>query len=54
MTESMADRLRIQRQPQSQQALAVQLRELHIIAARVGYYDAADWIWKTGKLGGQR
>jgi hypothetical protein len=43
---------RIPRQTQRQDSLQDQLRDLHIIAARLGCYDAADWLWKHGDLGG--
>jgi hypothetical protein len=33
-------------QPQRQDSLAAQLRDLHVVAARLGMYDAADWLWK--------
>lgn len=49
---SLADQLRIQRQPQSQAPLADQLRELHIMAARAGLWAAADWLWKKAELRG--
>jgi hypothetical protein len=32
--------------PQRQDSLTNQLTDLHRIAARLGMYDAADWIWK--------
>ncbi len=47
---STADKLQIKQQPQRQDSLSAQLRDLHILAARVGMYDAADWLWKaTGR-----
>lgn len=36
--------LRIPQQPQRQDSLADQLHDLHILAVRVGCYDAADWL----------
>lgn len=33
-------------QPQRQDSLTDQLRDLHRVAARLGMYDAADWLWK--------
>lgn len=47
--QTTADRLRIKQQPQRQDSLIDQLRDLHIIAARIGAYDAADWLWKQIK-----
>lgn len=44
----VADRLRIPQQPQRQDSLVDQLKDLHIVAARLGMYDAADFIWKAG------
>lgn len=32
--------------PQRQDSLSDQLRDLHMLAARYGMYDAADWLWK--------
>lgn len=46
MRETTANRLCITPQPQRQDSLADQLRDLHHLAARVGMYDAADWLWK--------
>lgn len=34
-------------EPQRQDSLAEQLKDLHILAARYGMYDAADWLWKV-------
>ena len=36
----------IRPQPQRQDALADQLEDLHRAAARLGMYDAADWLWR--------
>jgi hypothetical protein len=41
-------------QPQRQDSLADQLRDLHRIAARYGMYDAADWLWKRMQAAGVR
>jgi len=46
--DATANKLGIQPQPPRQDSLEDQLRDVHIIAARVGCYDAADWIWKNG------
>jgi len=32
--------------PQRQDSLTDQLVDLHRVAARLGMYDAADWLWK--------
>lgn len=40
----------IEQRPQTQEALDDQLRTLHVAAARLGLYDAADWLWRTAKL----
>lgn len=48
MTEPIADVLMIQQRPQRQDSLEDQLRDLHIVAARIGCYDAADWLWRNG------
>jgi hypothetical protein len=32
--------------PQRQDSLVDQLTDLHRVAARLGMYDAADWLWK--------
>ena len=32
--------------PQRQDSVTDQLTDLHRIAARLGMYDAADWLWK--------
>lgn len=37
---------------QRQGSLTDQLADLWIVAAQLGMYDAADWLWKTGKLEG--
>lgn len=42
-----ANRLGIQQQPQRQDSLAEQLVDLHVMAGRLGMYDAADWLWKA-------
>jgi hypothetical protein len=44
----VADKLRIPQQPQRRDPLPRQLRDLHIVAARLGCYEAANWIWKVG------
>lgn len=36
----------IPQQAERQDCLADQLSDLHIVAARLGMYDAADWLWK--------
>jgi hypothetical protein len=33
-------------QPQRQDSLEDQLRDLHRVAMQLGCYDAADWLWK--------
>lgn len=44
---ALTDRIgNIQQRSQRQDALNDQLRDLHIVAARLGMYDAADWPWK--------
>ena len=40
------DRDFIPQQPQRQDSLEDQLRTVHEAAARLGCYEAADWIWK--------
>jgi hypothetical protein len=40
------DDMGIQRRPQRQDSLLDQLRDLHVVAAYLGCYDAADWLWK--------
>lgn len=37
----------IKQQPQRQDSLSEQLDDLHRVAARLGMYDAADWLWKV-------
>jgi len=44
-------RISIPQQKQRQDSLRDQLKDLHIMAARLGMYDAADWLWKQGELG---
>jgi hypothetical protein len=44
--EPVVNTLRIPQQPQRQDSLEDQLKDLHAIAARIGCYDAADWLWK--------
>jgi hypothetical protein len=34
-------------QPQRQDSLRDQLTDLHRVAARLGMYNAADWLWKA-------
>jgi hypothetical protein len=36
--------------PQRQDSLTDQLIDLHIVATKLGMYDAADWMWKNAKL----
>jgi hypothetical protein len=36
----------LEQKPQRQDSLADQLADLHRVAARLGMYDAADWLWK--------
>lgn len=37
-----------EQQPQRQDSLRQQLIDLHVVASRLGMYDAADWLWKSG------
>jgi hypothetical protein len=48
VTEPIADVLMIQQRPPRQDSLEDQLRDLHVLAARLGCYDAADWLWRNG------
>lgn len=52
MTEpgGIASELQIPQQPQRQDSLRDQLRDLHMVATRLGMYDAADFIWKSAHL----
>jgi hypothetical protein len=36
----------VKQQSPRQDSLDDQLRDLHRVAARLGCYDAADWLWK--------
>lgn len=47
--EPIASVLRIQQQAPRQDSLIDQLEDLYVLAARVGCYDAADWLWKQIK-----
>lgn len=38
--------MKVGQQPQRQDSLDDQLHDLHRVAARLGMYDAADWLWK--------
>jgi hypothetical protein len=54
----MAERLPVTpewptQRPQRQDSLNDQLRDLHRLAARLGMYDAADWLWKKWVHEGQ-
>jgi len=40
----------LEQRPQRQDSLADQLTDLHRVAARLGMYDAADWLWKAMQL----
>lgn len=41
----------IEQRPQRQDAVTDQLKDLHIVAARLGMHDAADWLWKHAPEG---
>jgi hypothetical protein len=40
----------IKQQPPRQDSIYEQLKELWTVAAKLGMYDAADWLWKNGNL----
>ena len=40
---------RIEQQPQRQDSLDDQLDDLSWVAARLGMYDASDWLWQARK-----
>lgn len=42
----------IEQRPQRQDSLEEQVLDLHIAAARLGMYDAADWLWKQIQAAG--
>lgn len=46
MPRNTASRLKIPQQLPRGDALLDQLMDLHIVSARLGMYDAADWLWK--------